>query len=759
MISFKNFPIKHKLSAIIIAVTAIALGITSVFIIIYDSVNFKQKLYKELVIVADIIGDNNTANLTFNSAEEAEISLSSLKANKNILAACIYDANNKILATYQQEANQNFKFAKIFSYTDGYKPNDGKMLEVYRPIKLKEELIGSVFVASDLKELDQRTRKFILTSFIILLFSLLVSYLITLKIQRVISDPILELAKVEKEISENHDYSIRISDDRKDELGSLTRAFNEMLDQIERQNIELVKAKDVAVQSEKAKESFLANMSHEIRTPLNAILGLSELMNQGKVDVTHKRYLEGITSSGEQLMSIVNDILDFSKIQAGKFTFEKIGFNVSKVVENILNTFTFRLKEKNLFLEFEVEESIPPVIIGDPVRLIQILTNLINNAIKFTNNGSIKVNCKLNKWSAERVIIEFSVTDSGIGIAEDKLDHIFNSFTQADTTTSRVYGGTGLGLAICKNLVELQGGKIGVKSEINKGSQFFFTIPFKEGTPEDLKHNTPEQETHVELDGMHILCVDDYTMNQTLVITMLEKYNITVDVASNGQEGVEKLLKNSYDAILMDIQMPVMDGIQASEKIRTLEDEAKRTVPIIALTANAIKGEEKKFFDAGMDDYLLKPFKIRELVSKLSKYYTPKLTEGEIKTLPSIQKEKEMIPSSNLNITALKDLTGDDEKLIHLMLTQLSKELPEFCSQILDAAETNTLSVVKEVLHKMKPATAYIGLHKTFEQISIVEETIEEKTNWRDDIIEIVTDISNALPLIEQYLKDHPLQD
>ncbi len=375
------------------------------------------------------------------------------------------------------------------------------------------------------------------------------------------------------------------------------------------------KAEDAAI----IKEQFMANMSHEIRTPLNAIIGFNTRLNKTKLDDEQKEYVNAVQSSGENLLAIVNDILDFSKIEAGMVRIEEIKFNPAELLQSVVTMFWAQAKEKQVELQLKIADNVPQLILGDPTRLTQILINLIGNALKFTNEGSVNVIAEVINADEKKVDIQFSVKDTGIGISEEKISEIFERFTQAKSDTSRIFGGTGLGLSIAKKLVELQSGTIRVESKKNIGSDFSFSIPYKiaKGTVNDItKKMEPVEKMKVE-SSMKILVVEDNILNQKLAGFMLKDWGFNFDICSNGKLAVEKLKTDNYHLILMDIQMPEMNGYEATEFIR---DHLKLTIPIIAMTAHALPGEREKCVGFGMTDYISKPIKEVDLRNLITKY-------------------------------------------------------------------------------------------------------------------------------------------
>lgn len=379
---------------------------------------------------------------------------------------------------------------------------------------------------------------------------------------------------------------------------------------------ELIKAKVQAEQNAHAKDVFLANMSHEIRTPMNAIVGFANLLKDTPLTEEQAEYLSYISTSTENLLGIINDILDISKIESGHIAIEEIPFNVKEIVKNIKTILKGKANEKGLELDCKLDDNIPELLLGDPTRLHQILLNLVNNAIKFTPQGSVKIVAEVVTNQPAECSVSFKVTDTGIGISQEKMDMIFDRFTQANSDTTRKYGGTGLGLSISKSLVELQNGKIKVESTIDKGSSFTVTIPYKKVETE-TKRNTESNTALVSDKQVKVLLVEDNLMNQKLALRVLEKFGFETDLAQNGLIAIEKVKQAHYDVILMDLQMPEMDGYQATINIR---QELKKQTPIIAMTAHSLVGEKDKCMEIGMDEYITKPFHQKELFEKITSF-------------------------------------------------------------------------------------------------------------------------------------------
>ncbi len=375
-----------------------------------------------------------------------------------------------------------------------------------------------------------------------------------------------------------------------------------------------------AEQSEKFKQQFLANMSHEIRTPMNAVMGMANLLSKSTLDKQQSTYLSAIRKSSENLLVIINDILDLSKIQAGKMEFEQIDFEMEDILNTVYNTMRFNAEEKNILLKTEINNNVPALVKGDSVRLIQILINLAGNAIKFTEAGEVKISVLCLPLSkTETIILEFSVSDTGIGIAKEKLGNIFESFTQASSDTTRKYGGTGLGLTISKQLVELQSGEIFVDSELGKGTVFSFQIPYQKA--DSTHQKTTRNRTDIDLSKLNqlkLLLVEDNHFNQMVAIDILrtEAPGVRIVAVGNGREAIEKLAEETFDVVLMDVQMPEMDGYEATRYIR-MNLKERSSIPILAMTASATKTEIDLCLDCGMNDFISKPFIPEELFRKI----------------------------------------------------------------------------------------------------------------------------------------------
>ncbi|SDW33796.1 hybrid sensor histidine kinase/response regulator [Flavobacterium degerlachei] len=485
---------------------------------------------------------------------------------------------------------------------------------------------------------------------------------------------------------------------------------------------ELILAKNLAEQSVRVKEQFLTNMSHEIRTPMNGIIGFARILERTNLDSSQEQSVKAIKRAGKNLMVIINDILDFSKIEADKIVLEEVDFSLSKAIKTVIELLSTLAEEKKVKLLFKIDPEINNFLVGDPTRLSQILINLVGNALKFTEKGSVELIVSQEEQSASSAVIRFTVIDTGIGIPENKIDSIFESFNQASNETTRKFGGTGLGLTITRKLIELLGGSIVVKSELEKGSEFTFSIQYKkaeernpDGAAELIKQLSPEF-----LKDINILLVEDNELNQLLAIKIFEGWDKEITVADNGKTAINKIENNDYDVILMDIQMPEMDGNELTKYIRK-HMGSKSNIPIIALTAHATLAEEKRCLENGMNDYLSKPFHFSVLLQKL---HDNLMNIDRNNT--SVDLVEQEINSENLiNFSYLNEFADDDSEFIAKMVSMFLNNTPVSLQLILEANQADNMAVLKSEVHKLKSSISLLGISQAAKCIENIENEIE----------------------------------
>ena len=511
----------------------------------------------------------------------------------------------------------------------------------------------------------------------------------------------------------------------------LSQANDKLTQEIEERKIierHLVQAKERAEEGSKAKQLFLSTMSHEIRTPLNAVIGMAHLLQDSNLDEAQRENLGVLLFSAKGLLTLINDILDFSRIEAGKLEIESVPFNFPELMRNISNTHRLKAEEMKLNYLVSVDPNIPEKLVGDQTRLSQILNNLLGNALKFTSKGEVQVLAQQIQATENSTIhIRFTVKDSGIGISKEKLEPIFEQFSQASSETTRKYGGSGLGLAIAKRLVELQGGSIKVESEVDKGTTFYVELPFRIPNQEDIRQaEKPEsgrkpQEEQELLKSLNILLVEDNRINQILMKKFFSRWNTQYTLAVNGKDAFEKVQEQHFDLVLMDIQMPEMDGYAASKAIRGLPQPHYQKVPIIALTASTLQGEQLRAEKAGMDDYIVKPFDPEVLAQKILQHTRG---EGNSQLSSSGSSGDDSCPTADLS-NFREVMEGDEEGYRELIRATL-QDLNELIDAVSGFVENRDSEALMVSTHNMKPPMQLMGLSELAEELTSLRETQEE---------------------------------
>jgi len=472
---------------------------------------------------------------------------------------------------------------------------------------------------------------------------------------------------------------------------------------------------------QKAKEQFLANISHEIRTPINGIAGMAGLLSQNSSPDERDTYLNAIKHSAENLKVIINDILDLAAIESGKLRLEKIPFNLHDLLPSVVGMFTYQAKEKKLALDYRIDASLNRILLGDPVRLNQILINLISNAVKFTHSGEIQVYCVAEKLKKNSCLVKIEVMDTGVGIPADKLDKIFESFSQADASVTRKYGGSGLGLTIVKQLIELQQGSIDVKSAEHVGSSFIVKIPYTFSRSEHLKQaSLPARSGPLSgkaVEETKVLLVEDNDINRLYAKSILQQWSCIVDIAENGLVAIEKIKYNPYDVVLMDVQMPVMDGYEATRSIR-LMDSPMRYIPIVALTANATKADVEKCLSSGMNDYLPKPFTPEDLFRKIFR-------DLKVKKKRNGTLRKESDNKAGVDLTYLRSASDNNEEFLREMIQTFVQTIPSVLKEMEACLSNNNWERLSRLAHQIKPTFSLMGIESMRKTVFYIEQNAD----------------------------------
>ncbi len=522
--------------------------------------------------------------------------------------------------------------------------------------------------------------------------------------------------------------------------------INELRNMQVRQQLELAqKEKEVAERTAFLKHQFMANMSHEIRTPMNAIVGMTRLLLSKTPKPDQLRYLNAIRLSADNLLVIINDILDLSKIEAGKIVIEHIDFSIREVVQSVRDMLMLKVEEKHIELHVTLDQAIPRRLTGDPTRLNQVLINLAGNAVKFTDKGSVEINISLQKNEGGKLWLQFDVKDTGIGIAADYVDTIFDSFTQAGSDVSRKFGGTGLGLTISKQLVNLMGGEISVRSIVQQGTTFTVVLPFEEAqTQEDTKPENVLDDTSMQrLSKLKVLLVEDNEFNRMVAEDTLNEVIPGIDLhfAVNGQEAVDQVQKEMYDVVLMDIQMPVMDGVTATKLIRKLPQPAG-SVRIIAMTANVLQEDVQHYLEAGMDAYVSKPFKTDELLLKMDAVIGGHCYVSANKQTEATTTERTFapLPEHVTDMKFLQQFTGGNTEKQQKYIGMFLDNAPKLLAAIDRAIETKDYPAIKIAAHSLKPQLSYMGIKEEISNIFLIEQSSGEAAHF-DTLPALVTNL------------------
>ncbi|MBT2987984.1 MAG: hypothetical protein B6D72_10965 [gamma proteobacterium symbiont of Ctena orbiculata] len=753
----RNASIKHKLEAIILMITATVLLLSLLLFMVFEINSARSEAATRLQSLALLLGANSSAAITFSDQDTANDILATLSTQQDVIEATIVLTNGDRFARY---ASAKFEAT---SKLDRERTSVGsyfRLITVKEPILLDGESIGMLHIVGDMS----RAKSILLQQSLLVLgvyiVSMVFAFWLSNRFQRLISKPVQQLLRTMKKVAVRRDFTHRAKRLSNDELGSLVDGFNAMLDRIQKHDSklaayhqdlerqvtertrELNTAKNEAEAASQAKSDFLATMSHEIRTPMSGVIGFAHLLKKTTLDHQQDEYTEIIISSAQSLLQIIDDILNFSKMEAGKLSLDCSNFALQTLTHGVEVLFTPKAMEKGLTLTTSVEDDIPAILFGDPAKFRQVLINLVGNAIKFTDTGSVNVKLEMEDQRDEQVVLKITVSDTGIGITPEQQSMLFQPFQQCDGSLTRSYGGTGLGLVIAQRLADLMGGDIKLTSTPGRGSTFITRLRLEKAksvnesgltaivpqkTPSSPESQDKEENGDPLFSRLTILVVDDSQVNLTLASTLLSKKGANMVAVSSAYEALEVIQKQTFDLILMDLEMPGMSGIEAARRIRTVHKSEE--LPIIAVTAHILPQKQQDVFAAGMVDLLAKPYLPDQLYSIIRKWSGECYDSAAAKTVDSKLGDE----SAMYNQQAALASVENDNKTAGLILEEFLDMLPSCEGAMRDALEKGDRAALYQAAHKLAGSAGSSGATSIYiGAVSLKESLTQEPVDAND---------------------------